>query len=99
MKKILLAFLLGTINLSANAYTVYEAPSNNPHFNYFVFNAGEPVVMQGEDSHKVSLYNMTNNQLMALFYSAKKWSEYLKFTPNTLPAYIVYTSKELNASA
>jgi len=91
------AFLTTVIAIPAFSYTTYEVPANFPHYTFNIYDKGETFFI--EDNSWTSNYNLTNNQMNALFDAAKKWTEYINFTPNNLPTYNIYTSDELNASA
>ena len=98
MKKIFFALVLSTLlSVPAFSYTRYEVPVGSVHYAFDIYDAGETVNFFGEKA--TSTYNLTNNQMSALFDAAKKWTEYINFTPNNLPVYKIYTSNELNASA
>ena len=98
MKKIFFALVLSSLlSIPAFSYTRYEVPVGSVHYAFDIYDAGETVNFFGEKA--TSTYNLTNNQMSALFDAAKKWTEYINFTPNNLPVYKIYTSNELNASA
>ncbi len=98
MKRLLLAAILTTITaIPAFSYTTYQVPAGSPHYTFNIYDQGETFFI--EDNSWTSTYNLTNNQMNALFDAAKKWTEYIKFNPNNLPTYSIYTSDELNASA
>ena len=87
------------LSMPVSAYTRYEVPEGTPRFAFNIFDAGENVIVEDEPYGSISLYNLSGNQMNALFDVAKKWSEYINFNPNTLPTFVVYTSGDLNASA
>ena len=98
MKKIFFAAILSTMLITpAFSYTRYEVPAQNSRYIFDIYDQGETVNFLDESF--TSTYNLTNNQMNALFDAAKKWTEYIKFDPNDLPIYKIYTSNELNASA
>ncbi len=98
MKKIFFAVILSTLlTVPAFSYTRYEVPDASPRFIFDIYDEGESFEFL-EDPY-TSTYNLTNNQMTALFDAAKKWTEYIKFDPNDLPIYKIYTSNELNATA
>ena len=98
IKKIFFAAILSTMLITpAFSYTRYEVPAQNSRYIFDIYDQGETVNFLDESF--TSTYNLTNNQMNALFDAAKKWTEYIKFDPNDLPIYKIYTSNELNASA
>ena len=98
MKKIFFAAILSTMLITpAFSYTRYEVPAQNSRYIFDIYDQGETVNFLDESF--TSTYNLTNNQMNALFDAAKKWTEYINFDPNDLPIYKIYTSNELNASA
>ena len=99
MKKIFFAVILSTLlTVPAFSYTRYEVPDASPRFIFDIYDEGES--FEFLDDPYTSAYNLTNNQMTALFDAAKKWTEYINFNPTTgLPIYKIYTSNELNASA
>ena len=98
MKKTLLTVILLTMFVvPAFSHTTYEVPAGSPHYTFNIYDQGETFFI--EDNSWTSTYNLTNNQMNALFDAAKKWTEYINFNPNNLPTYNIYTSDELNASA
>ncbi len=98
MKKIFFAAILSTMLITpAFSYTRYEVPVQNSRYIFDIYDQGETVNFLDESF--TSTYNLTNNQMNALFDAAKKWTEYIKFDPNDLPIYKIYTSDDMNASA
>jgi len=98
MKKTLLTVILLTMFVvPAFSHTTYEVPAGSPHYAFNIYDQGETFFI--ESNSWTSTYNLTNNQMNALFDAAKKWTEYINFSPNNLPTYNIYTSDELNASA
>ena len=98
MKKIFFAAILSTMLITpAFSYTRYEVPVGDGHYIFDIYDEGES--FEFLDDPYTSTYNLTNNQMNALFDAAKKWTEYIKFDPTDLPIYKIYTSDELNASA
>ena len=98
IKKIFFAAILSTLLITpAFSYTRYEVPAQNSRYIFDIYDQGETVNFLDESF--TSTYNLTNNQMNALFDAAKKWTEYINFDPNDLPIYKIYTSNELNASA
>ena len=98
MKKIFFAAILSTMLITpAFSYTRYEVPAQNSRYIFDIYDQGETVNFLDESF--TSTYNLTNNQMNALFDAAKKWTEYIKFDPNDLPIYKIYTSDDMNASA
>ena len=98
IKKIFFAAILSTMLITpAFSYTRYEVPAQNSRYIFDIYDQGETVNFLDESF--TSTYNLTNNQMNALFDAAKKWTEYINFDPNDLPIYKIYTSNELNASA
>ncbi len=98
MKKIFFALVLSTLlSVPAFSYTRYEVPEGSVHYAFDIYDAGE--YFNYDNKAVTSTYNLTNNQMSALFDAAKKWTEYINFTPNNLPIYRIYSSNELNAFA
>ena len=98
MKKILLALILGSFCLSANAHDEYYVPDVNPTFQINVYNEGE-TILDSQDEPLTSEYTMSENQREALLDAAKTWNNILKTppNPNKLPTYAITTIDELNA--
>ena len=98
MKKIIFSVILSTmIVIPVFSYTTYEVPEGLPHYKFNIYDQGETGNI--DEASWTSTYNFTNNQMSALFDAAKKWTEYINFNPNNLPAYNIFTSDDLNASA
>ena len=72
----------------AFSHTTYEVPAGSPHYTFNIYDKGETFFI--EDHSWTSTYNLTNNQMNALFDAAKKWTEYINFNPNNLPTYNIY---------
>ena len=71
MKKIFFAVILSTLlTVPAFSYTRYEVPDASPRFIFDIYDEGESFEFL-EDPY-TSTYNLTNNQMRALFDSAKK---------------------------
>ena len=99
IKKIFFAIILSAILIHpVFSYTRYEVPVGDEHYIFDIYDEGES--FEFLDDPYTSTYNLTNNQMNALFDAAKKWTEYINFTPtNGLPIYKIYTSDDMNASA
>ena len=98
IKKIFFAIILSAILIHpVFSYTRYEVPVGDEHYIFDIYDEGES--FEFLDDPYTSTYNLTNNQMNALFDAAKKWTEYINFDPTDLPIYRIYTSNELNASA
>ena len=98
IKKIFFAAILSAILIHpVFSYTRYEVPVGDEHYIFDIYDEGES--FEFLDDPYTSTYNLTNNQMNALFDAAKKWTEYINFDPENLPIYKIYTSDELNASA
>ena len=98
MKKILLALILGSFCLSANAHDEYYIPDANPVFQINVYNEGE-TILDSQDEPLTSEYTMSENQREALSDAAKMWNNILKTPPNLnkLPTYAITTIDDINA--
>ena len=98
MKKILLALILGSFCLSANAHDEYYVPDVNPTFQINVYNEGE-TILDSQDEPLTSEYTMSENQREALLDAAKTWNNILKTppNPNKLPTYAITTMDDINA--
>ena len=98
MKKIFFAVILSAIFITpAFSYARYEVPADNSRYIFDIYDKGETLDFLG--NYNTSTYNLTNNQMNALFDAAKKWTEYINFNPNNLPVYEIYTSNVYNAFA
>lgn len=94
MKRILLALVLGTFSLSANAYMEYRVPDdNNPSFIIDVLKPGEYF----ED--QTSTYKIPYDYVAPILESAYNWTDILNFDELHAAEYIYKSDNVLNAFA